>query len=108
MSAFHLARLFVRDPKAAATMTAPECDKIIEGFKREADRALEIAGHAQKIAADAQILCRAAIAERDWLRDDLLEIANTGADDIDPRLKYVTVQIDRVTWEKLQTWKATQ
>lgn len=39
-------------------------------------------------------------------RDDLLrEIANSGVEQEDPRIPWVTVQIDRETWTKLAAWR---
>lgn len=35
-------------------------------------------------------------------RELLLDIAQCGVDDVDSQVKYVEVQVDRVTWEALQ------
>jgi hypothetical protein len=43
-----------------------------------------------------------AVADRDDLRDLLRDVARSGVELADERLRYVTVQVDRTTWDAVQ------
>jgi hypothetical protein len=49
---------------------------------------------------------RALTEESERMRDLLREIAASGVEFEDPRIDYVTVQVDRETWTALGQWKA--
>lgn len=56
-------------------------------------------------AAELLALARDCIEYTTDIEDLLRDIANSGVELEDERLRYVTVQIDRPTWEALRRWR---